>query len=212
MRSRFPNGRDVDPSVAGPVTWVSDRLFVDSLPDNPDENTQKATIDRLSSLQYVFPCSMCRYHLTQMWKERPLELPVTRTKASRWLWESYNSVNKRIGKPTIPYTEWIREYKRWCTYKKSAVFFENQDSQVVELRTTRPTSLTYENNLDESMDVFYDTIKRPNHMASYIFSTAVTVVIAILILIVSLRVLFAKRRRIRNRQNQHPAQSQHPEI
>jgi hypothetical protein len=199
LPSQFPHGRDVEPGVAGPVTWTAERLHIDSLPDEPDEATQQAVVNRMAGLGLVFPCTLCRYHFTQRWDSDPLTLPVTRVKASRWLWESYNTVQRLLKKPETPYTEWILTYKRWCTYKRASVFFETHDAQVRELNTTRPSSLTYVNNLDQGLDVFYDTIKRPNHMASYIFTTAVTVVIAILLLIVAVRVLFAKKKRIRDR-------------
>ena len=183
----------IGPSVIGPLCWKTDRMIIESLPVQPDVQQQTALIDRLNGLQFIFPCKDCRFHFSRLISEDPLTIPFTRDDASRWLWRAYNNVNRRIGQPVVPYSEWMSEFHRWKSYKRSRVIFEDHDGSIKEFRSSRPAVIKYEtNSMHQTLVMFYDTMRRPEVIASYITSTVVSIVIAVILLIIATRAIMSK--------------------
>jgi hypothetical protein len=187
------HGATIGPSIIGPLCWKTDRMIIDSLPVKPSTEQQNALINRLSGLQFIFPCRDCRFHFGRLIKEDPLTIPFTRYDASRWLWRAYNNVNRRIGQPVVPYSEWMSEFHRWKTYRRSRVIFEDHDGSIKEFRSSRPAVIKYEtNSMHQTMDMFYDTMRRPEVVASYITSTVLSIIISVILLIIAVRAIMSK--------------------
>ena len=94
----------MDPKVWGPKTW----FYLHSLPENVTPAAQIGPC--INNL--VLPCATCQKSLNAYrQKNSPLAIR-SRDDAHRYINSLHNSVNERLGKPTVSFDDCK---KKWCS-------------------------------------------------------------------------------------------------
>lgn len=93
----------------GRAFWTCLHALFSTLEDDPatnclDPQTHADILNQVAILTRLYPCLECRGHFAAMVKREP---PRGNTAAAlkRWLCERHNEVNRRLGKPEVPFSE-----------------------------------------------------------------------------------------------------------
>lgn len=105
------------PHVFGPGTWWN--LHMDGLnADNYDD--QQTYIRNVNKKLAALPCLECRNHAMEYLIKNPVnKFSGIEEGYFRWSWEFHNTVNKRLGKPELPYdlakSLYSNHFNNYCT-------------------------------------------------------------------------------------------------
>lgn len=74
---------------------------------------KRAFIEQVRTLGEFFPCENCKKHFAKYISEHPITDAQYLNQEDglfRWTWEFHESVNKRLGKPSVSYTEALSNF------------------------------------------------------------------------------------------------------
>jgi hypothetical protein len=93
----------------GPGTWYT--LHVFALSAEKSEKKKDAFISFVEDLSQNMWCSVCEEHFSRYVAEHPLE-PYRNKKHGlfEWTWRLHNTVNQRLGKPQLSFSEALQIY------------------------------------------------------------------------------------------------------
>jgi hypothetical protein len=95
----------------GPGIWFMLHLMAAQAETN---ELRQAFVQNVKTLGQHFPCEVCRSHFAAYIQSHPIETYVNKPRGLfQWTWEFHDSVNKRLGKQTIPLEE------AWSTFRSS---------------------------------------------------------------------------------------------
>lgn len=101
----------------------------------------KNFIEQVKNLGEHFPCHQCKPHFQRYCKEHPIEGYVNKERGMfLWVWEFHESVNKRLGKPSMTFDEAWKHY----TSKDSICNDDCGETSTTPSRRTAYTIKTYE--------------------------------------------------------------------
>ena len=103
----------------GPSTWTLYHVVSFNYPDEPTDDQRQKAYDFLYGIAHMLPCVHCRTHWTKDLEEH-VQSPFSETLSSRdafsrFLVSGHNEVNRRLGRPQIPY-DIVRD---WYTNSRS---------------------------------------------------------------------------------------------
>lgn len=89
----------------GPQAWRFLHSITFAYPvKNPSDAQKKQTKEFFTYLQFLLPCPECKQHYSQLLILKPIDNALdSQDSLSRWLVNIHNQVNKRLGKPEMPY-------------------------------------------------------------------------------------------------------------
>lgn len=89
----------------GPGAWAFLHSITFNYPEYPSSTDQHIMQQFFHSLKNVLPCEQCQKHFTRAIEQTmPIEPHLgSRDDLTRWLVQFHNTVNKRLGKPIMPY-------------------------------------------------------------------------------------------------------------
>jgi hypothetical protein len=124
----------------GPGIWFM--LHLQSAHADTDE-LKRAFIQNVKTLGQHFPCDQCRPHFAAY-----IQTHVNKPRGLfQWTWEFHDSVNKRLGKTTVPFEEAWNQFR-----SKTAVCTddcgETAPPQVIKTETKYYTIASYQSYLD----------------------------------------------------------------
>lgn len=91
------------PAVWGPLQWQTMAQLLRGYPvHNPDPQTQQALRDYVAALVRLLPCKACASHWAQL---AGTVQTASRYDALKWLIDTHNTVNQRLGKPQLTYKQ-----------------------------------------------------------------------------------------------------------
>lgn len=92
--------KEIDPKVFGPGTWTVSHILAIVCDENDDHEFYCKLMDRLI---HGLPCSKCRRHAVKYLSKNPID----GGSSSLFVWsvDFHNAVNKRLGKPIMPYAQ-----------------------------------------------------------------------------------------------------------
>lgn len=93
----------------GPRAWYWLHVTAINYPPSPTPVDARIAESRIWGFVTHLPCASCRDHATQFVRQRPPSLESTYA-LQAWVWRFHNAVNLRLGKPLIPYEEYLRLY------------------------------------------------------------------------------------------------------
>lgn len=99
-----------NPTTWGRATWTLLNCVAMTYPDAPTAQQQKSYRRFLLSLKDVLPCSICRQSYKAWLGRNPPRLE-TKTALLRWLIDTHNYVNKRLGKPVLTYRQAMKQMR-----------------------------------------------------------------------------------------------------
>lgn len=105
-----------NPIIWGEGTWRLLHCMAATFPKEPTEKDFRAYTRFLKSMCPILPCRFCREHMRLYIKEHPI-LPVLqqgRRAFLLWTVHFHNSVNTKLGKPTLPVKEALRSIRALC--------------------------------------------------------------------------------------------------
>ncbi|KZP01539.1 FAD-dependent thiol oxidase [Calocera viscosa TUFC12733] len=105
LRSHCP----ADSEQLGRATWTFLHTAAAYYPATPSKEQQKQMLNLLRSLPTLYPCQHCAQHLGVEMQRRPPDV-TGREGVSRWLCETHNEVNERLGKERF---DCARVLERW---------------------------------------------------------------------------------------------------
>lgn len=107
----------MDPRYIGPGVWFVIHVLAKNCQNTEDE---KRFLEFMIMLSKNFPCDTCKYELTTYLKNNPLSHIYnfldsrnayrTRVGYFYWTYRFHNSVNKKLGKPVLPFDEVYNQY------------------------------------------------------------------------------------------------------
>lgn len=91
----------------GPATWTLHHVVSFHYPHEPTEAERQSAYDFLYGVAHMLPCVHCRTHWTA-YLEAHVPSPFasvldSRSAFSRFLVDGHNEVNRRLGRPEVPY-------------------------------------------------------------------------------------------------------------
>lgn len=97
----------------GPAGWQFLHSVTFSYPTNPTVQEKEQFKQFFQQLKYVLPCPSCREHYADgIEKTVPIDKYLdSRESLTQWLWKLHNSVNERLGKPTVSYESVKQKYE-----------------------------------------------------------------------------------------------------
>jgi hypothetical protein len=102
----------IAPCVFGPPLWMFLHLVSFSYPENPDQNTKQNIYNFFKNLGSVLPCSECRTHYEQNFKNLESSLN-SRDELTKWVYDLHVLVNIQTGKKNWPsYKEVYEKYSK----------------------------------------------------------------------------------------------------
>ena len=123
--------------VWGPVTWRFLHLSA-SLSDRND--VAALWMPFLKAMALVLPCDLCRQdmnrYVTQIrYSANPLTVtgPEVKDGVMRYMWAFHNSVNERLGKPTMTWEDVVGVYEG----------LGSREAKIAEAETLFPTLVAY---------------------------------------------------------------------
>lgn len=95
--------------------YIKDYVTWKSIHELAKNATNQYLIDQfiqyMKYLQNNFPCAKCRPHIKQYLIDHPMKNYINRDKGIFiWSWEFHNSVNKRLNKPIISFSNVLKQY------------------------------------------------------------------------------------------------------
>ena len=95
----------MDTNLWGPGAWVFLHSVTFNYPEYPTKKDKDQYRAFFHSLKGILPCPTCQEHYREGIEETmPIDDNLKdRDSLTRWLVEFHNSVNKRLGKPQMPY-------------------------------------------------------------------------------------------------------------
>lgn len=95
-----------DPCVWGPSLWNFLDCMAMSYPLRPSIGKQKQMIQFFHSLSNILPCIHCREFMSLYLQNHPVSSHVvSQKKLVHYIHQLHNSVNNKLGKPSIPFEE-----------------------------------------------------------------------------------------------------------
>jgi hypothetical protein len=103
----------MDTNLWGPGAWVFLHSVTFNYPTHPTKRDMKQTKEFFHSLKGILPCPTCQEHYREGIEETmPMDSHLkNRDTLTRWLVKFHNSVNKRLGKPQMPYNSVRAKYE-----------------------------------------------------------------------------------------------------
>ena len=99
------------PNVWGPHGWKFIHYVALGYPDEPTDADKRSYKKFYESLRDILPCQSCADHYRDTIHMYPVDGHLSsREELLRWSFDIHNTVNKRIGKPTLTYEKAIRLY------------------------------------------------------------------------------------------------------
>jgi len=91
----------------GPHMWATMHYAVHQCPDSQFATCAPALLSMIRSYEIFMPCADCKNHYAALLRLHPPEQAAAlgRDALARWTVDAHNSVNARLGKPTMSYTE-----------------------------------------------------------------------------------------------------------
>lgn len=118
----------MDPRLWGPPCWETMHAITFTYPEsNPNKQDREHMAQFFYGLADVLPCYTCRTHFNKMLDEHRIEKNLdSRDALTRWLVDRHNDVNRRLGKPQVPYDFVAAKYSNYyattkCTSNAIAV-------------------------------------------------------------------------------------------
>jgi hypothetical protein len=120
----------------GPGIWFV--LHLQAAYAETDE-LKRAFIQNVKTLGQHFPCEQCRPHFAAYIQTHPIETYVNKPRGLfQWTWEFHDSVNKRLGKPTMEFEE------AWSQFRsKTAVCTDDCGETSEKPATTSKAEVKY---------------------------------------------------------------------
>jgi hypothetical protein len=82
-------------------------------PDNPTYAEKRAAKEFYNALAHLLPCPVCRSHFREVLTGAPIDSFLdNRTSLTEWVWKAHNSVNTKLGKPTITLAAFYDRYRQ----------------------------------------------------------------------------------------------------
>jgi len=108
------------PDIWGPYAWKIIHLITINYPENPTEQDKETYYQFFNQLQYVLPCSKCRYNYSKHLVKYPLtnEILSNRTNLVKWGIDMHNIVNYYTGKRMLTYAEAMNEITKLTNVHK----------------------------------------------------------------------------------------------
>lgn len=96
----------------GRQMWNVLHVISFAYPRNPSESQKTAISQFISCLPSILPCQQCQTHFAELLSRQPLDAAAlsSRDSFSRWMVDAHNSVNARLGKPRVSYTDAAARY------------------------------------------------------------------------------------------------------
>ena len=99
MSSQSNRRMNIKPQLWGPIMWALLHSIAESMPDELNNNEQKAMKDFFSSLPMVLPCQKCRSHLLATYEQGYFPNVQSRETIRDDLFKLHNKVSRDLGKP-----------------------------------------------------------------------------------------------------------------
>lgn len=94
------------PQVFGPSSWRFLHYIAYGYPHVASPGLQQKTLQFLDALPYLLPCEKCGEHLHEyLTINNPSESIKTRNGLIDYMHKLHNTVNQRLGKPTMSYRD-----------------------------------------------------------------------------------------------------------
>lgn len=110
----------MDTRLWGPPCWETMHAITFTYPtDNPTRQQKHEMSQFFYALADVLPCYKCRTHFKAMLDEHSIENHLSsRDALTRWLVDRHNDVNRRLGKPQVPYDFVAAKYSNYYATNK----------------------------------------------------------------------------------------------
>lgn len=93
----------------GPRAWREWHEAAIFYPARPAKADAEAMALRLGRMIAGLPCARCRRHAAEHVRADPPDLRSSLA-FQAWVWRFHNSVNRRLGKPELPYDAYLELY------------------------------------------------------------------------------------------------------
>ena len=101
------------PQVWGPIFWMTIHVVALGYSEKPTYAEKRSAKEFFESLRNLLPCPVCREHYAEHLKVVPITPSLdSRQDLFKWTVDLHNSVNVKLGKPTISQTEALRYISR----------------------------------------------------------------------------------------------------
>lgn len=102
------------PEIWGPSMWNIIHTISFEYPNNPTTEDKQKHVDFILNLQFILPCKECRNHLSEILRNMKFNISHMKNKYtfSKFCVDLHNTVNKRLGKPIIPYQNVYMYYNK----------------------------------------------------------------------------------------------------
>lgn len=107
----------MDTRIWGPHAWEFMHAITFAYPDEPSYEQQESAKEFFYSLEYLLPCPICKYHYSQVIKQKPPNVESS-SELIIWLFEIHNLVNLNTNKKEIKFEEFIKIYNTKYTNNK----------------------------------------------------------------------------------------------
>ncbi len=97
-------------SLWGPSAWKFMHYVTFAYPDHPTRAQKMQYMRFFRNLPFVLPCPVCGAHFQKEVNKLTMNDMKSMDTLSRWLVAVHNRVNRRLGKPVIPYDRAKRRY------------------------------------------------------------------------------------------------------
>jgi len=123
------------PSVWGPYFWLTIHTVALAYPKEPSYSDKKSAKEFFESLQFLLPCPVCREHLKDHLRKKPLTPHLDRRDdLFKWTVDLHNEVNKSLNKPELNEVEALAYINRIGMRNVSPII-SLQDFDEIDMRS-----------------------------------------------------------------------------
>lgn len=123
------------PGMFGTYVWNTFHIVSFNYPHKPSDTDQENMGKFIYYMCLHLPCMACRYHALTYIATNP---PRTQSQLSliRYFIDFHNAVNRRIGKPVLPYRDAVeRIYNTFIQYNKQSTLYRSQQANLSKLKS-----------------------------------------------------------------------------
>lgn len=97
-----------DPRYWGAKFWFVLHTSAEFYPEYPSPDDMSSAKNLIMSYRNLMPCPSCRTHFAQLLQKHPVDNNLNgRESLMRYVNFLHNEVNRRVGKPIVPYEEYV---------------------------------------------------------------------------------------------------------
>jgi len=108
-----------NPKIWGPGTWTLFHCMSATYPKDPSDADKRVYARFFLDMSKVLPCAHCREHSRDFLKKNPIRNVLSnRSSFQLWVIDFHNSVNEKLGKPTVSCGQAMKMIRSKCRDQK----------------------------------------------------------------------------------------------